>query len=69
MADAPTFGAAAPPSLPARPVSPLPAKTDVQPVASYSDENVDQSDAFRRLTALVAGVTNNNTGGPGRWLT
>jgi radical SAM PhpK family P-methyltransferase len=37
-------------------------------VASYSDENVDQSDAFRRLTALVAGVTN-NTGGPGRWLT
>jgi p-methyltransferase len=29
-------------------------------VAGYSDENADQSDAFRRLTALVAGERKNN---------
>ncbi len=41
MADAPTVHRPhdALPSLPARPVSPIPAKTDVQPVASYSDED------------------------------
>lgn len=30
-------------------------------IASYADENADQSDAFRRLTALVADATNGNT--------
>src|SRR5262245_41001490 len=52
MADAPPFRAAPLPSLPARPASPIPAKTDVQPVASYAEEDTSSLHA-PDATALV----------------
>src|SRR3954463_9797201 len=61
MADAPTFRVAAPPSRPARPVSPIPAKTDVQSVASYGDEDTSSLHApdavalVEQVLQLVAG--------------
>ena len=61
MADAPPFRAAPLPSLSALPVSPIPAKTDVQPVAAYVDEDTsslhapDAAQLVEQVLELIAG--------------